>query len=302
MLRSVLGSMYKPISIATLFIYIFLGCSLLDNPEKIPSFILINSVDLEINNSDEGTDSHAISDAWIYVNSNLEGVYELPATIPLHYQGNQEISIYPGIKKNGISADREKYSFYTPHIQSIDLIPDSVITINPVVDYKDDIYIWIEDFEDPQPKFEKFSTSDTDIVIIDSPLSELFEGKAGAIRMNSNNYYCEIRTDVLEFDDLPTNLNIPAYMEMNYKCNYNFEVGILHKDNSIPSYIKQPLITLLPTTDIDGVSQWNKTYLYLPDATNFSTSATHFDIYISVLNDQSIDGIDILLDNIKVIF
>ena len=103
--------------------------------------------------------------------------------------------------------------------------------MEPVVEYENDLFIWIEDFEDPQPRFDKTNTSDTNIYIINTPSSGLFEGDCGAISMNSSNYYCEIRTDELDFNNFPTNLNIPAYMEMNYKCNHEFIVGILHKGN-----------------------------------------------------------------------
>ncbi len=289
--------------IFTFLTLIYSSCKVIDQPEAIPSFISINNINLQINNSQEGTSSHAIIDAWVYVDGNLEGVYELPAEkIPLHYQGDHEVKIYAGIKKNGIAADRKKYDFYTPYTLQLNLIPDSNILLNPIVEYENDIYVWIEDFEDPQSRFNNTSISDTNIYIINSPASELFEGSCGAISLTSSNYFCEIRTDELDFNNLPTNLNIPAYMEMNYKSNHEFVVGILHKGNGIPSYMSQPLITILPTTDENGIDQWNKTYLYLPDATNFFSSATDFDIYISVLNNNSIDDIEVRLDNIKVIF
>ena len=48
--------------------------------------------------------------------------------------------------------------------------------------------------------------------------------------------------------------------------------------------------------------RWNKTYLYISDATNFFTVATEFDLYISVLNENELDDIKVRLDNFKVIF
>ena len=63
---------------------------------------------------------------------------------------------------------------------------------------------------------------------------------------------------------------------------------------------KQALITLIPTYENEII--WNKTYLFIPDATSFFTSATEFDLYISVTNDNYNNDISILLDNFKVIF
>ena len=53
---------------------------------------------------------------------------------------------------------------------------------------------------------------------------------------------------------------------------------------------------------IGRLVSWNKTYLYIPDATNFFTSATEFDLFISATNESSENDIKILLDNFKVIF
>jgi hypothetical protein len=287
--------------ILILFIGIISSCQLFDQPEKIPSFVHIEDISFSISNSLQGTQSEKITDAWVYVDGNFEGIYELPSTLPLHYEGNHEITIYPGIKKNGISADREKYPFYTSFAQNINLTPDSIIEIFPEVYYEDDLFIWIEDFEDPQGRFSPFINSDADITIINSPSNEVFEGKSGAINMNASNYYCELRTDVLDFNNFPKNLNIPAYIEMNYSCNFPFAVGVLHKDASISAYQKQPIITLFPTST-DSLDTWNKTYLFISDATNFYTSATEFDLYIAVSNSQGNDNVKIRLDNIKVIY
>jgi len=277
-----------------------LSCQIIDSPEKAPSFIHIDDFIFNISNNNQGTNSEKITDAWIYLNGNLEGVYELPATIPLHYEGYKNLVIYPGIKRNGIAADRKKYPFYLPFDTICKLIPDSVLNILPTTTYEEDLYFWIEDFEDPQHKFQSHTLSQVDLSIIEFPETSLFEGDAGIINMDSSQYYCEIRTDELDFNQFPKNLNIPAYIELNYANNYPFTIGILHKDASLPAYQKQALITLIPTYENEIL--WNKTYLFIPDATSFFTSATEFDLYISVTNDNYNNDISILLDNFKVIF
>ena len=281
-------------------IIINFSCQIIDNPEKAPSFIHIDDFIFNISNNNQGTNSEKITDAWIYVNGNLEGVYEIPATIPLHYEGLKNLVIYPGIKRNGIAADRKKYPFYLPFDTICNLIPDSVLNIIPTTTYEEDLYFWIEDFEDPQHKFQSHTLSQVDLSIIEFPETSLFEGDAGIINMDSSQYYCEIRTDELDFNQFPKNLNIPAYIELNYANNYPFTIGILHKDASLPAYQKQALITIIPTYENEVI--WNKTYLFIPDATSFFTSATEFDLYISVTNDNYNNDISILLDNFKVIF
>ncbi len=286
-----------------IIIFLFWSCETFDRPEKIPSFIHVEDFDFSITHSSQGSPSEKITDVWVYVDGNIVGVYELPSTIPLHYDGTQILKLHPGIKQNGISVDRTKYPFYKPYITNVDLIPDSILSISPETEYEDQLYIWLEDFEDPQSKFETFSNSDTDLVITDQPTNILFDGSnIGEISLNANQEVFEMRTNELEFNQFPKNLNIPAFIEMNYANNYPFEVGILHRDNILPSYVRQPLITFIPTYEFLDSIVWNKTYLYIPDATNFFPSATEFDLYLRIQNSDQQDNIKVRLDNIKVIF
>ena len=56
------------------------SCQVFDRPEKIPSFIHIDHFDFSITHSSQGSSSNKITDAWVYMDGNLEGVYELPST------------------------------------------------------------------------------------------------------------------------------------------------------------------------------------------------------------------------------
>ena len=94
-------------------------------------------------------------------------------------------------------------------------------------------------------------------------------------------------------------MNIPAYIELNYANNFPFSLEYFI-NASLPVYQNQVLITMIPTFE-DSVI-WNKTYLYITDATSLYSSATEFDIYISVVNDNNQNDIMILFDNFKVIY
>ena len=152
-----------------IFIILCWSCEAFDRPEKIPSFIHVDEFDFDITHSSQGSASEKITDVWVYVDGSIAGVYELPSTIPLHFEGNHALKLHPGIKQNGISVDRTKYPFYKPYIVDVNLIPDSIIPLYPETEYEEQLYIWLEDFEDPQSKFETFIISDTDLVIIDQP-------------------------------------------------------------------------------------------------------------------------------------
>lgn len=257
-----------------------------------------------VTTSSEGSTSEKIKDVWVFVDSKFTGAFELPARIPLLANGEHRVELYAGIYLNGSQATRAIYPFYTHFDTTYTLQPETTVKVSPVIGYEDDLTWWIEDFEDPSIKWNLFTTNSDTTMFVAKPSEypDLFEGNAGLIKMSSNNVYCEMRTDEPLFYDLPRTLNEDAYMEINYKCNYKFILGLLHNNSGLAAYDKQALITFNPTKDEQGVPQWNKTYLYIPDATNFFQNATKFDFYMSVLNNDATDGIEVYVDNIKVIF
>ena len=90
-----------------IFIILCWSCEAFDRPEKIPSFIHVEEFDFDITHSSQGSASEKITDVWVYVDGSIAGVYELPSTIPLHFEGNHSLKLHPGIKQNGISVDGE---------------------------------------------------------------------------------------------------------------------------------------------------------------------------------------------------
>ena len=277
----------------TLFIS---SCNKFDKAEQRPAFLKIEAIDLTTNLSTQGSDSHKIVDAWVYIDDVLIGTFSLPNTVPITNVGEHEIKIFAGIKKNGISVDRKKYPFYQPYTITKNLEADSTYSIEPTVTYEDNISIWFEDFEDPSFKLNPHQ-SDTTIQIVNGPSNLLFEGDAGGIFLNGNQYQCEMRTSEASFNNMPTNLSTPAYLELDYKSNFPLEIGILANQVAGETYTHSALITLNETN-----GAWNKTYLYLPDASNFFANSPEFDIYFRVTNPNQVNGIEIFIDNVKVIF
>lgn len=283
------------------FQFLLMSCSLFDRPEVIPAFIKVDQFNLSTLSS-HGTSSKRITDCWVYLNDNLVGVYELPALVPVHAIGNNNIKIRAGIMKNGAAGDRTPYPFYTFFDSTMELVSDSVYTINPDITYETGYTPWIEDFEDPGIKFNAYQSDTVMYLGTAANTSDLFEGNCGVIKMSANNTVCEMRTNDPFFNNMPRNIDIPAYLELNFKCNYIFQVGILSKDNSLSSYVRTPIITFNPTTDENGVMQWKKTYIYLSDGTAFYPSATEFELFIRVFNNTGTDGIEVYVDNLKAFY
>ena len=273
-----------------------ISCEVFDKPETVPAWVQIDEFELTTTSS-EGTDREKIKDAWVYVNSNLVGVFELPCKVPIPATGTANVDVFPGIYKNGIQGDRARYPFYTGQSLTVEVEPNEIHQVSNATQYKDDLFFWVEDFEDPSIDMEPSADSDTTMFIAKpSQFNDLIEGDAGAIFMHSGQIQCQMQTDEVEFVNLPRDLTIPAYLEMDYKTNYETEVGILSKDDGVGAFTRTPLITLTPIGD------WNKTYLYLPDVTNFYPTATEFQIYFRIFNRDATDNIEFFVDNLKVIF
>ena len=89
-----------------LFLLILLSCEKVDT-NTIPGFIKINDISLNSNISTN------ITDAWVYIDDNLQGVYELPTNFPILEEGIHKLRIKAGIKDNGIGGTRIPYPFYS---------------------------------------------------------------------------------------------------------------------------------------------------------------------------------------------
>ena len=97
---------------------------------------------------DEGELNHNITEAWVYINDSIIGVFEVPFKIPVLISGMSSIKIYPAIKNNGISATKKIYPFLNLYEINAELIQNETLVINPTTQYKDNLNIWVEDFED----------------------------------------------------------------------------------------------------------------------------------------------------------
>ena len=91
--------------------FLFSSC-LKNNPD--PSWLEVNAWTLEANSSAsmyQGELTHNFTDAWVYIDDKIIGVFEVPFKIPLLLKGNVNIKIYPAIKNNGISATKKLFTF-----------------------------------------------------------------------------------------------------------------------------------------------------------------------------------------------
>ncbi len=277
---------------ALLLVY-FVACKKLNPDEPVPSYIHIEKIDLKTDQTKQGSNSAKISDAWVYIDEKLIGCFELPATFPVLYEGSHEIKIRAGIKVNGIAASRAPYPFYDMFVQKIELQKNTRLNLKPVVSYVSFAkFAFMENFEGvgiilaPGP----LGTADTMKQTFDKKL--VFEGNgAGVARLKKNQatFQCISNTAYA----LPKG-GAPVFLEFNYKCNHNFVSGIYA--NSLSNVTMTSIIGMNPT------ESWNKMYVYLSPTISSSSNAYDFNIYFAMFNGNSEDNLELLIDNIKLVY
>jgi len=266
------------------------SCDIINPAEEIPSYIRVDTFTLTTNAIEEGENTHKINDVWVYVKGDFIGVFELPAEIPILANGTNEILLYPGIKVNGIAASRDKYPFYSAYSTNIDLVryssDDDIIELRPNVNYlSESVFEWIENFEDAGLTLDTTYNSNTQIQIKNESGNNF-----GYIKLDNShiNFECFSTKAFV----LPQN-NTPVYLELDYKNDINFQVGLII-DNPSSTDI-QPVISLNP------IEKWNKIYIDLTNIIVLNINASSFIIFIAASKDDEVDTAEIFIDNIKLI-
>jgi len=275
-------------SVSSILLMFFFSCN---KEEIIPSYIHIDKINLTTNSSVEGSNAHKVLDAWIYVDNNLVGAFEMPCTIPVIYSGEHKIKVMPGIKNNGSATERIVYPFYSTYEQTVTLTPTQITTLAPTVTYSSNVHFtWIEDFEGSSPSINDTVNSDTVMKIVSAP--EAFEGNSGGVFLTGtkNNYNGVSSNKYI----LPQG-GTPVFLELNFNCNTQFNVGIIGYDANNIISIQQELISLYPTTG------WNKVYIELTPVVSGSSSSAKFGIYFSMQKDANQTTSYFYLDNIKIV-
>ncbi|MEY3087393.1 MAG: hypothetical protein RLZ93_1318, partial [Bacteroidota bacterium] len=132
-----------------LYLGLLLSACVKNNPD--PAWLEVNEWVLEANsslNGEEGQLTHNLTDAWVYVDEQLIGVFEVPFKIPILKEGAANIRIYPTIRVNGISATKMRNEHLVPFELNGVFVKNQTLTVTPVTHYKDNVNFWIEDFED----------------------------------------------------------------------------------------------------------------------------------------------------------
>ena len=231
------------------------SCEKFSGDQTIPAYLAIDSIYLSTDYYSEGTSSQRITDAWVYIDDEFLGAYELPAKLPVLKSGKHNVKIYPGIKRNGIAATRVSYEFYSPVIKILPFGLDSITRTGVLrTTYQaTTLFSWKEDMEDVSLTLDTTQGSLAYIqrTAAGSPLT--FEGNhSGMVVLDSIHDFFECETH-LEYP-IPA---APVFLEMNFNTSNTMVVGVFSYGSTV--LYQTPIITLNPTN-----GQWKKIYIDYP--------------------------------------
>lgn len=294
-----MNKIYKVLFPAGLFATLFFSsCELYNPAEPIPAYIHIQKIDLVRNLSgfvspgDEGTLSNKISDAWVYIDDQLVGCYELPATFPVLAEGSHTVKISAGIKVNGISASRGQYPYFTKYTQTIDLEAGKTLTLSPTVSYSSSTnFYFMQDFETVGNTIDTTPSSLTNLEIVSD--ANVFEGTK-SLKGYINSTYNFFECITVPNCTLPK-FGAPVFLEFNYKCNHEVTISMI----AYGSATQQQFLVL----HLNPSTSWNKTYIYLTPTVSGANTANYYKVLWGMINSTgSADSAYVYLDNIKLVY
>lgn len=262
----------------------FMSCKKekLKSPEA--SFLVVDAVSINTTPS-QGSNSHKIVDIWYYVDGQFKGVFPVGNVMPIVAKNNAEITLFAGIKNNGISATRMTYQFYNPVTYVLNIESGKTYSISPQFEYSSSaIFAYSQNFDSAGSQF--MSAGDSAYQLISDPAKTFGgSGKSVFMSMGNNKPTSKMVQSTPYF--LPTS-GVPIYLELNYKCNQPITVGVIGGGTE-----ERGAITLNSTDD------WNKIYIQLTGVVSAQPTYAGYQVYIKAT--KEVDTPEIYIDNIKLI-
>ena len=283
--------------ILLLSIFFILSSCVKNNPD--PSWIEVNEWQLNSNielSGLEGELTESITNAKVYVNDDLLGIFEVPFRIPVLKSGPCNVKVYPVVINNGISATKKLYPFLNLFEIDAELIQNETLTINPVTSYKSITNFWVEDFEDINNSIENDANTSLATLQLSNENLTAFNGNfCGKVTLNQNDTTWVANTT----EQLAIPKGSECYLEIDYYVTNDLYTGLLYvnPDNTTQNNVN---IRLNGQSHEDAV--WKKIYIELKELVIASPNQAQFlQTFSAFLDEGDSEGL-IYIDNIKVLW
>lgn len=280
------------IAIASLF-----SACIKNNPD--PSWLEITAWDLQVNINSQyptGELTESFTNAWVYINDQPVGVFELPVKLPLLEEGETKVTLFPAVINNGISATKKIYPFVESYITTVTLTKNGTTVVNPTTRYISYTRFWIEDFEEASIKITDDGNSLAMIGTSGDPsiIQPFNNTRFGRISLNSSeNKWVGFTDDVV----LPKSGEV--YLEIDYHNTNSLLTGVLAIGPTI-GVVENPNIQL--NAQNASEVKWKKIYIDLKEILTNSQSAEYFKISFQSILDEGLTTGEVNIDNVKLVY
>ena len=295
-MKQIFAATFPRVFAGILCLGFFSGCTVFDPAEEIPSYLHIDQITLNAA-SGQGTSRADISDAWVFMDGQLLGGFELPCNIPILAEGTHSFIIRGGVKMNGLSSTRAIYPSWKGWEGSLNLVRGQKTAVNPTVNYfpgTDFTNTWMLDFDGPGTSLVPEAVSAN--IVVDS-LFNLYENNCGYVHLNNSDSSLFVAASASPGYLMPA--TVDTWLEFDYWSDCPITVGV--ENSAIPSY-KVPWLEVVPKY------AWTKIYVRLTDALTrarddqFGDPATNpYNIYFAFQNPPSQSESHLYIDNIKLL-
>lgn len=240
----------------------------------------------------QGSNSHKITDLWYYVNGQFKGVFPVGGVMPIVATGNTEITLFAGIKNNGISATRIPYPLFKSITINQNIEAGKSYTVTPEFEYNTGAFFYYcDDFSG----VGSFFTSVGDSAVSntkDFDITKSFGGTGGSLFMSMSDSKPTARILQTTPYFLPSG-GETIYLELNYKCNQPFTVGVIG-GNFTSNPEERTALT------VNRSYEWNKIYIQLTNVV--STLPVYSDYKVFIHAKKQVATPEIYIDNVKLIY
>jgi hypothetical protein len=274
--------------VVSVSVFLFFNSCVKEN--SVPAYLTLSPFTLTTKLG-EGSAAQKITDAWVYVDSQSVGVYELPVTFPVLDLGNRSIQIAAGIRNNGIKSNPIIYPMTAFVRTNINLKAGDTTRMTLKTNYLEGLKFWsVEDFEGTNHtlKINREGGGTPPSVNI---ANNGFEGKCAEITLTKASPLMEKAISTKA--QLPSNAT-STFIELHYKTQNLLEVGIW---GTMPgNAVGQTTVKVI----LKPNNEWNKVYLNLTQEAK-DMRMTDYQINFRSLLTDTLQQATILLDNIKLI-
>ena len=270
--------------------FCILSCTVINPGEPVPAYFHLDSMNLNTDYLTQGSSSSKIVDAWVSIDNKYLGTYGLPVTFPALAEGNYKISFRAGVQVNGMTDNRAAYTPFATFDTTLNTIPGSTLVLNPTVSYKSGtVFKQIEDFDDGS--LSLVSTSSNLAILNITPTSDpnAFETNSGFVVLDDNHAVFEVASA----DTFSLPISVPVYLELNYKADCEFTVGVFISGASV---LQSPLLNIRPS------STWKKIYVNISELGGVTSGNVFYKIYLKATKSSSVSTATLYFDNLKVLY